>query len=115
MPSLPKKLIDSAADLGRKAVGAGAELAGRLRREESDTTVPPPGTSPSPDAVGAPKPGAPAAPKSATTRRKPKAKAAAKVKPSGRGATAKAGPRGAKREPAQAANGAAATPTEGVV
>ena len=69
MPSLPKKLIDTAADLARKA----ADVAGRLRRDEDDTAVPPPEGSPSPDAVGAPKPGAPAAPKSATAR-KPKAK-----------------------------------------
>ena len=88
MPSLPKKLIDSAADLGLKVAHAGAELAGRLRRDESDTVVPPPTT----DTAAAPKPGAPGAPKSATapTRRGPKAKT--KAKPRGRGATAKAGP-----------------------
>ncbi len=110
MPSLPKKLIDTAAGLAGKA----ADLAGRVLRDEDDTTVPAaakPETSPAPDAVGAPKPGAPAAPKSATARTsKPKAKA--KPQPSGRGAVAKAGP---NAEPLGTANAAAATATEGAV
>ena len=36
MPSLPKKLIDTAAGLAGKA----ADLAGRVLRDEDDTTVP---------------------------------------------------------------------------
>src|SRR3954453_7261807 len=91
MPSLPKKLIDSAAHVARKAVEVGSGL---LRRED-DTTVPPPAPSPSPspspEGVGAPRPGAPAGPKSATVTRKPEPRAA-KVKRSGRASTAKAGP-----------------------
>ena len=105
MPSLPKKLIDTATDLGRKAA---SELAGRIRRDDEEPA--PSQASPSPEGVGAPKPGAPGAPKSATAKRKPKARVA-KVKPSGRGARAKAGP----REPTTTANAAAATPTEAAV
>src|SRR3954453_19005590 len=109
MSSLPKKVIHAVAGLGRKAAG----LAGRLRSED-DATVPPPATkpSPSPEGVGAPKAGAPGAPKSATVKRAPKAAAKAEVKRSGRGATAKAGP---QSEPPQVANGAAATPAETAV
>src|SRR4051794_12630276 len=106
MPRIPKKLIGAASDLVEKA----AELAGRLVREEDDTTTPPPSErqpSPAPDAVGAPKPGAPGAPKSATAG-KPKAKA--KAKPAGRAAKGRA-----TVEPPQAANAAAATPTQGPV
>src|SRR3954447_11127059 len=99
MPSLPKKLIDTATDIGRKAV----ETAGRLVRSEDDESP-----STSPETVGAPKPGTPAAPKSGTAR-KPRA-VTPKAKPSGRGATARSGP-----EPVETANAAAATPTEGPV
>ena len=38
MPSLPKKLLDTATDAARKAV----EVAEGLLRREDDTTVPPP-------------------------------------------------------------------------
>ncbi len=92
MPSLPKKLIDTAAELGRKAVEVGGDIAGRLRREETDTTVPPPERSP------APKAGAPGAPKSATITRTPKAKAAA-VKPTGRGCDRQGRPEEGGEEP----------------
>ena len=57
MPSVPKKLID----LGRRAAAAGSEIVERLRRDEDDATVTPP-----PEDVGAPRPGEPAAVKSAT-------------------------------------------------
>src|SRR5690349_1921306 len=109
MPSLRKRLLDSAADIATELARRATELAGRFTSDESDTTTPPP--SAKPEQLGAPKPGAPAAPKSGTARtRKPKAKA--KAKPSGRGARAKAGP---TVEPRETANAAAATPTEGPV
>ena len=111
MPSIPKKLIDTAADLARKA----ADVAGRLRRDEDDTEVPPrrlkPARRPTPSARRSP--ARPPAPKSATARKpKAKAQAKAKAKPSGRGATAKAGPAvksppvAASKEPTETANAA---------
>jgi hypothetical protein len=89
----PKQLMDTAVGLAREAVDRGVGLAGRRR---SDTTDAPPttpatpaakttpararGVSGGPATVGAPKPGKPGGPKSATAKPNPKPKAKPKAK-----------------------------------
>ena len=59
MPLTPKKLLDTALEQGRKAVGAGTGLAGRLRGGQADrdeapdtTAAPPPEPPPQPARAG---------------------------------------------------------------
>jgi hypothetical protein len=80
----PKSIIETAVELGRGAVSRGTELVSRrLSKDEPDAAPKTPGTpaarstpgtarrtSGSPSTVGAPKPGKPRGPKSATAASK---------------------------------------------
>jgi hypothetical protein len=86
----PKQILDTAVGLGHEAVKSGVKLAERLRKDESDARA----TSGSPTTVGAPKPGKPGGPKTAT---------APKAKPKPAAATSKRTPTKAKPKPKAAA------------